>query len=471
MLVCAITESTIEKVLAEVEKAVPLADAIELRIDYLDPEAISRIGEVVAACLLPLIFTLRRADQGGRREMEKKQRLGLIEQLLARHHPAYCDLEADTDPAFLDRIGNKFPKTQLIGSYHDFEKTPADLEAILNQMVHPCFSIYKIAVKAKSTLDCLKLMIFLQNHSSKRNLCCISMGEFGKSSRVIGKILGNALDYSANEEEQTQLHRYNLKTLLDVFHYRNLNAKTRIYSLIGDPVEQSPGHFFHNEEFRKHKINAVYIKMKTQPEDTAELFSLIRQLPFSGLSVTIPLKEVVFSYMDQIAPDAQQIGAINTVKIAGGILKGSNTDAPGALNAIERHLKVKNKKVAVLGAGGTARAIVFEAKKRGASVTIFNRTEDRAKELAVEMRCQGFSLEELSSHPYDLLVNTTAPSPDGKAPIPASQVIPKTAVMDVVYYPKETPILKEAKGRGCSCIYGEEMFREQAFLQQEIWKN
>ena len=470
MLVCAITESTIEKVLAEIEKAAPLADTVELRIDYLDPEALSRIGEVVSACLLPLIFTFRRADQGGRKEMEEKARLGLIEQLLV-HQPAYCDLEADTDPVFLDRIGSKFPKTQFIGSYHDFGKTPADLEAVLNRMAHPRFSLYKIAVKANSTIDCLKLMIFLKNHSSKGNLCCISMGEFGKPSRVIGKILGNALDYSANEEEQTQLHRYNLKTLLDVFHYRNLNAKTRIYSLIGDPVEQSPGHFFHNEEFRKHKINSVYIKMKTQPEEIPEFFSLIQQLPFSGLSVTIPLKEVVFSHMDQIAPDAQQIGAINTVKIAGGMLIGSNTDAPGALNSIERHLKVKGKRVAVLGAGGTARAIVFEAKKRGASVAIFNRTADRATELAAEMGCQGFSLEGLPSHPYDLLVNTTAPSSDGKAPIPASQVIPKTAVMDVIYYPKETPVLKEANERGCSCIYGEEMFREQAFLQQETWRD
>ncbi len=468
MLIAVITGPTIEAALAEMQKIASLADALEIRLDYFEEEAFSHLDKLVAKSPLPLIFTLRKTDQGGHRQIDEKERLAAIEKL-SPFHPAYLDLEADLDPSFIARIAKKFPKTKLIGSYHNFEETPRDLEAVLNGMKNPHFTIYKIAVKANSTPEMLKLMAFLKKHSSQTLLCCISMGEWGKPSRVLGKILGNAIDYSANEEEQAQLHRYNLKTLHEIFHYRRLNSETRIYSLIGDPVEQSPGHIFHNDIFRKNNRNAVYIKMKVQGEEVRDLFAYVDQLPFSGLSVTIPLKETISPFMDKIDPAAEKIGAINTVAIKNGIKMGSNTDAPGALNAIERHLKVKNKRVAILGAGGTARAIAYEAMQRGATVKIFNRTAERAIELAEEMGCTGYGLNELPSHPYDLLVNTTAPSHDGKAPIPDDQILPSTTVMDVVYYPKETPLLKAAKQHGCPCVFGEEMFREQALLQQVAW--
>ena len=469
MLISAIAEPSVEKALAEIEKSRTLADAIEVRLDALAPESLSEVGRIVSLCSLPLIFTFRKADQGGKREISEPERLSLFEQLLS-FQPAYCDVEADTDPSFIERIAKQFPRVKLIGSYHNFEETPADLSALFNRMQNPHFSMIKIAVKAKSTSDCLRLMEFARENGSKIPLCCISMGEFGKPSRVLGRVMGNAFDYSSNEEEQTQLHRYNLKTLLEIFHYRTLNRETSVYGLIGDPVEQSPGHLFHNQEFRKQNRNAVYVKLKTSAEELPSLLPLIQKLPFAGLSVTIPLKEEILPLLKGVDSDAEKIGAVNTLLIREGKSIGRNTDAPGALNAIERHFKVKGKKIAILGAGGTARAVAFEAKQRGAEVFLFNRTPERAQQLAEELGCLGFGLDELSSHPYHLLVNTTAPSPDGKAPIPEEQILPDAAVMDVVYAPKETPLLKAAKQRGCACIYGEEMFVEQALLQQTIWK-
>lgn len=442
MLVAAITNPL------DIDKVDGLADIIELRLDYFPFEKKPK---------LPCIFTLRKKEQGGVRDIPEKERLALIEKLL-EHQPDYCDIEADTDPAFIERIAKKFPRVKLIGSYHNFKETPRDLDALLQSMKNPHFAIYKIAVTAQSTPDMLRLMIFARN--CKMPLSVMAMGEYGKPSRILAPIVGSLLDYAGLEEDPS-LHRYSLKTLHELFHYRKLNRKTAIYALIGDPVEQSPGDRFHNPRF---KHNAVYVKMRLIGEEVPEFFQLVKKLPFGGLSVTIPLKEAIFKQMDQVEPVAKAIGAINTVTIRDQKFIGTNTDAPGALNAIEKHLKVAGKRLAILGAGGTARAIVYEAKKRGAFVSIFNRTPDRAKQLAEEFECAGFSLDELPNHPYDILVNTIPPK---SAAIPPLR--PKTTVMDVVYYPKETPLLAAAKKLGCECIYGEEMFVEQALLQQQEW--
>lgn len=430
--------------LQEVDQVAPLADLIELRLDSFD---------IQKKPPFPCIFTLRKKEQGGVRNISEKERLAKLEKLLALG-PEYCDIEADTDPAFIEKIAKKFPKVKLIGSYHDFKETPRDLEAILHKMKNPYFAIYKIALKANSTADMLRLMIFAQ--SAKVPLSVMSMGEFGKPSRVIAPIIGSLLDYSGLHEDP-HLHRYSLKTLHEVFHYRKLNRNTLIYSLIGDPVEQSPGHLFHNPRFHH---NAVYIKMVVKKTEVSEVFTLIRRLPFGGLSVTIPLKESLFSEMDEVAPLAKAIGAINTVTFRNKKAIGTNTDAPGALNAIEKHTPVRGKHLALLGAGGTARAIAYEAKQRGAHVSVFNRTPSRAKEFGYK----GYTLDELSNHPYDILVNTVPPTTNFIPPL-----LPHTLVMDVVYYPKETPLLIAAKKLGCFCIYGEEMFIEQALLQQKEW--
>lgn len=433
--------------LSELDQIRPLVDLVELRLDYFD---------IHQKPNCPCIFTLRKKAQGGVLEISESERLKRIEKLLELG-PEYCDIEADTDPAFIERIAKKFPKVKLIGSYHNFIETPRDLDEILRKMRNPHFAIYKIALMANSTQDMLRLMIFARN--SKEPLSVMSMGEYGKPSRVIAPIVGSLLDYSGLEEDQN-LHRYSLKTLLDTFHYRKLNRDTLIYALIGDPVEQSSGHIFHNPRF---KHNAVYIKMVVQGEEVPVIFALLRQLPFGGLSVTIPLKEAVYMQMDEVTPIAHAIGAINTV-IFGEKTIGTNTDGPGALNAIEKHTKVKGKRLAILGAGGTSRAVAYVAKERGAQVLIFNRTPERAKKLADEFGCEGYGLDELSDHPYDILVNTIPPKSVEVPPIR-----PKTTVMDVVYYPKETPILAAAKKLSCHCVYGEEMFVEQALLQQQEW--
>lgn len=425
----------------EIEEVGPLVDLVEIRLDHFSIEKKPPY---------PCIFTFRKKAQGGARDLPESERLKLIEKYLELQ-PEYCDLEADTDPAFIEKMARKFPKTKWIGSLHNFEETPRDLNKLLRQMEHPRFSIYKLALKANCTADMLRLMIFATQ--AKAPLSVISLGECGRPSRVLGPIVGSLLNYAGLKEEPT-LHRYSLKTLLELFHYRKLGPDTRIYALIGDPIDHSPGELFHNPRFRD-----VYVKMPLRGVEVKEFFSLIRHLPFGGLSVTVPIKEVVYAEMDELTPIAKAIGAVNTVTFKNGQKIGTNTDAPGALNALEKHRPVQGQRIALLGAGGTARAIAYEAKRRGAIVTLFNRSLSRAEAIG-----EAHLLSELPKHPYDILINTIPPQS-----IEAPPLLPGKLVMDVVYHPKETPLLAKAKELGCTCVYGEEMFVEQALLQQKEW--
>lgn len=428
----------------EIAQIAHYVDFVEIRLDHFS---------IDQKPPFPCIFTFRKQEQGGACKCTEKRRIQRLETFLAMG-PEYCDIEADTDPSVIERLVEKFPNVKWIGSYHNFEKTPEDLDALLKEMENPHFSIFKVACKANTSADMLRLMLFLKR--AKKPLSAISLGPFGKVSRIIAPTLGSALDYVGLSEEM-DLHRYSLRTLLETFHYRKLERGTPIYALIGDPVEKSIGDLFHNAYFQG---SAVYVKVQLKQEELKEAFSFIRQLGIKGLSVTMPLKERILLELDEAF---EEIGSINTVVFQNGKALGQNTDGEGALNAIEKQIQVKGRKIAIIGAGGTARAIAFESKRRGASVCIFNRTPAKAKLLAEEL---GVDWSQTSDIFYDILISTLPPN---VADLPVIRA--NTVVMDVVYDPKETPLLKMAKKFGCRCIYGEEMFVEQALLQQKIFRS
>lgn len=463
MLAAVIVGPTLEDALMEMERSASLADMFEIRLDFFTDESLSHIDRIVAETSLPLLFTFRKKSQGGARDLPESLRIEKLRGVLS-YFPTFCDLEADTDPALLDQLFQDFPGVKFIGSYHNFEQTPPDLASQFLRMRRPGFSFYKIAVKANSTSDMLRLMLLAKKNE---HLSCISMGEYGRPSRLIGPVVGSAISYASFEEENELLFRYSLRTLHTVFNFSDLNRQTELFALLGDPVEQSPGDLFHNEAFRKQERNALYIKMRVSKEELPEVFPLLRALGFRGLSITIPLKEAILPFLDYLDPDAKAIGAVNTVVWRQGVMQGSNTDGAGALNAIESKVTIKHKRLAILGAGGTARAIAFEAKKRGAHVAIFNRDVKRAIKIGSELGVEAHFLGDVTDYDCNLLINTIPPQEKNPYPkLPHFQI-----AMDVVYHPKETPFLRLAKEQGAICFYGEEMFFAQAKLQQGLWSS
>ncbi len=401
----------------------PHVDAVEWRLDLFPQPRITQLPP------FPVVLTVRGSQQEA-----------LIEELLALE-PPYFDLEQYLSPSFLRRVLTSYPKTRFILSYHNFQEVP-DLEALCSQMSqYPAYT-YKIAVTPRSTSEALKALLFVKKHPSVSVIC---MGELSSFARVLGRVVGNRVNYACLGEPVAP-GQLSLGELVSIYRYPRLNCETALYGLIGDPVDQSRGHIYHNGVFEARGLNAVYLKMRVQEEELAEFLPLARELGFRGLSVTMPLKE-------KIIPSHP----VNTLLFQGAQLLWTNTDGVGALDAVERRGSVRGKRLLILGAGGAAKAIALEATRRGAEVWIVNRTEEKGRALAAAVG--GF----YGVPPiYATIISCTSEL----LPVELRQGV---LAMDVVYVPRETPFLQKARLAGAEVIYGEEMFLNQAAAQAHFW--
>jgi len=249
-----------------------------------------------------------------------------------------------------------------------------------------------------------------------------------------------------------------------------INAHTELYGIIGNPVRHSLSPIIHNGAFKRMGLNAVYLAFEVNR--LKEAVSGIRELGIRGLSVTIPFKTEILSYLDTIEGVAGKIRAVNTLVMEGQRLVGYNTDCSGALEALEEKIDLKGKKAILLGAGGAARAIGFGLKERGCQVVIFNRSSARAELLSRELRCCYHPLSSIKEMEGDLLINATSV---GMVPLERESPVPKEVlrkgmlVMDIVYWPLKTRLLQEAEEKGCLTVDGLEMLARQGAAQVLIW--
>ncbi len=365
-------------------------------------------------------------------------------------------------PTFLDvSWGDPVPEnTRCILSYHNFDSTPENLEEILSEMQKTPAAYYKIATMAHSTLDSLRMLALAKAHP---NLIGVCMGKKGEITRILGPLVGVPITYASLKPEwQSAPGQLTARALIDTYRFPTLSPTTALYGLIGDPVDLSISHKTHNALFGHLNCDAVYVKMEIKKEELPLFFPLAKTLGFRGLSVTMPLKEQLLPYLDQYDP----LAAINTVHFSEGQTIGANTDGKGALDALEERGLVKGKTLVILGAGGSSKAIAYEAKKRGARVLILNRTEERAFRMAEELQVEGGPLSLLEHRQADIVINAT---PAGM-PIDPAWLRGKELVMDIKTIPKETDFLLAAHSKGCQCVYGYEMFVNQAAYQFDMWK-
>jgi len=254
-----------------------------------------------------------------------------------------------------------------------------------------------------------------------------------------------------------------------------ISAKTKICLIIGDPVEHSLSPAMHNAGYEALGIDNqfVYLGAKVKIDDVEVAVQSMRKMGIHGLTCTIPHKVKVMKFLDEIDEIARRIGAVNTVLNQNGKLIGFNTDWQGAVIPLERITVLSDKKVLVLGAGGAARAVVFGLLKRGAKVKIFNRTKEKAINLAREFNCQTTNLNNESEiKDFDIIFNTTSVGMKplkNETPISTKFITNKQIVFDVVYVPFETKLLREAKKRGATIIHGAEMLLHQGTAQFEIY--
>lgn len=449
-------------------QAKPYIDGIELRLDHFEKIDFDALKNFLKTCGVPVLFTVRRNDQGGTFRGTEIERLALIESLCALQ-PAYLDLEFDVPQDFRKKLFETHPKVSFLSSYHDFSQTPQDIESVFNKIKTPYAHIYKMAFAAKSCIDSLRFLEFMQSHKGKEKIIGSCMEEDGKMTRILAPILGSFLSYATILEGlSTAPGQMTAKELQEIYRFRQLNHQTQIYAVIGDPIDKSLGHLIHNAVFDDAKINAVYLRIRVKPQELSAFIALILKLPFKGLSITMPHKEAIMPLLSETSIETRVIGACNTTQIKNGTMIGYNTDGIGALNAIERHGLVFGKHIVFIGAGGAAKALIFEAAQRGAFVSVVNRTPEKAIEIAkiVKGRGGGFDLlPEICKQGYDVIIHCT---PESDL-VEEKWILPEKIAMDIVYVPKNTPFLVKASQKKCKIVYGYEMFIGQALEQERIW--
>lgn len=252
---------------------------------------------------------------------------------------------------------------------------------------------------------------------------------------------------------------------------RPITQTTQLCGIVLHPADHTRSPAMHNAAFAELEIDAAYLAFDVVAHDLPAAIGAMRALGTRQLAVSIPHKEAAIELVDRVDEKARKIGAINTITRRGDQLIGSNTDWLGGVRALERAVNLAGTRAVVLGAGGTARALVFGLLERGARVAVLNRTVTRAEKLADELGAQNAgSLSDLAKTPYDVLVNTTSVGlRSERSPVEAAWILPATTVMDVVYDPHETRLLRDATARGAQTIGGKWMLVYQAAEQLRLW--
>jgi shikimate dehydrogenase len=252
---------------------------------------------------------------------------------------------------------------------------------------------------------------------------------------------------------------------------RAIGPGTALCAVVLHPAGHTRSPAMHNAAFEAMDLDARYVAFDVRPEDLGAALAGARALGIRQLALSIPHKVTALAHLDAVDETARRIGAVNTATLRDGRLHGANTDWIGAVRALERERPLGGARAVVLGAGGTARAVVFGLLERGARVRVLNRSVERARALAAELGAEAAgALAELAELPCDVLVNTTSVGlREDRSPVEAAWIARDAVVMDAVYDPPETRLLRDARARGACTVGGKWMLVEQAREQVRLW--
>jgi shikimate dehydrogenase len=252
----------------------------------------------------------------------------------------------------------------------------------------------------------------------------------------------------------------------------NVTARSSVCLIIGDPVAHSLSPAMHNAAYEALGIPFVMAGAHVRVESLAAAIAGFKALSFRGLSVTMPHKVSIIPLLDELDATAKEIGAVNTVVYSDSKLTGYNTDWLGILHPLERLTELKGRRVALLGAGGAAQAALYACTSRGAHVTIFNRSLEKAQALAARWGCASNTLNAVDEiRSCDILINSTSVGMaelDSESPISSHCLHKAQIVFETIYSPRSTRLVHDAEACGARVIRGLEMFLEQGLAQFQL---
>ena len=467
--VCGVVAAkTAKEMRAQVLTGLRKTRTLELRLDYL------RSAKEREAFLTWLrreypravfIATCRRQEGGGLFQGSREMQIEILAEAV-RSGCRWCDVEIETAKR-IPRVDLKraLLPARVIVSHHDFARTPRNLAGISRRLERAGWQEIKIAAQCHSVSDSLRICELSRN---RRDAITIPMGDFGLAGRVLSLRMGSALAYAA-VDQATAPGQLSLDAMADLYLAARITRRTRVYGVIGNPVGHSLSPLMHNTAFRARKYDAVFVPFLVRK--LSDLLGAMEGFGVAGLSVTIPHKETILRSLDDCDPLAARIGAVNTVVVrGGGRLYGYNTDYVGVLRSLGRRMPLAGSRVLLFGAGGAARAAAFALAQAGSIVCLCARRPERARALARAVGGQVVARAGLTHEFFDAIVNCTpiGMHPHGGSPLGSAELNCRI-VMDMVYRPRETELLRLARRKGIEIISGVEMFLAQGFAQYEIW--
>jgi 3-dehydroquinate dehydratase / shikimate dehydrogenase len=471
----AITGATVAEMLERATVAVKETNFLEFRLDYLEKPALALpklkhfLSENTA---VTAIATCRLASHGGKFDGSVSAEVEILGKAAGSGFQL-IDLELQSAEEMKKSEFQKLRESgvAVIVSYHDFKET-RNLDAILARIQPFEPEFVKIVPTAKTLMDNVTMMRFLERVNDHSTIIGLCMGDAGIISRVLGVRAGSAFTFAAaTPGEETAPGQIAARTLVETYRIDQVDAATKVYGVAGNPIRSSLSPLMMNTAFRRETVNAVYLAL--QADKLADLLTLVKEIPIQGLSVTMPLKQEIMAHLERTDPLSAKIGACNTVlRAPDGKLYGFNTDVAGIVSPLEKRLSLRGAKVLVLGAGGAARAAVFGLREKNAEVTILNRTPETAAKLAKQAGAKTIKREALAKATFDVVVNATpvgmAGGKTAASPLTANELNARL-VFDLVYNPIETPLIALARQKGIAVIAGVEMFVQQGARQFEIW--
>jgi 3-dehydroquinate dehydratase/shikimate dehydrogenase len=441
---------------------------LELRLDYLRN---GKERDVFLSWLrrerprAVLIATCRREEGGGLFRGSREEQIAILAQA-ARCGCGWCDVEIETAKHMArgELASALFPARVMV-SYHDFRGTPRNLKEIIRRLERAGGDAVKMAAQSRSISDSVRICELAR---ARRDAVAIPMGEMGLAGRILSLRMGSALAYAA-VEQATAPGQLSLDAMVDLYRAERISRRTRVYGVIGDPIGHSLSPLLHNTAFHARKFDAVFVPFLVR--NLREFVGAMEGFGVAGLSVTIPHKETILRFLDGCDPLAARIGAVNTVVArGGGRLYGYNTDYVGVLRSLEQRMRLAGSRVLLFGAGGAARAAAFALAQAGSIVCICARRPERARALARAVGGQVVARAGLAHEFFDAIVNCTPIGmyPRGGTPLTSVELNCRM-VMDMVYRPRETELLRLARRKGIEIISGQEMFLAQGIAQYEIW--
>jgi 3-dehydroquinate dehydratase/shikimate dehydrogenase len=466
--ICVVIGRTRHKMVAvEIQEAAKRgARFLEIRLDFV--ARAPDIRRLLKDKPCPMIATVRRPQDGGRWGGQEDARRMLLKQCIVSGFD-WVDLEID--------IANeirRFKDVKRIVSYHNMTEFPEDLDEIYARMCKQDADVLKLVVCAQAPGDNLRVIRLLKN--AKRPTVAFCHGDLGYPTRILALKYGAPFTYAAfNKERGVVPGMPSFEELKRVYRPSSINGSTDIYGVIGDPVSHSLSPLVHNAAFRQLEINARYVPFRVPRGQLPPFLDAFKEVPVRGYSVTIPHKEAAAQTAHAHDEAVELTRAANTLIQREHGFFAMNTDYHAVLESMAVNLSapgkpfdIHRKLVLVIGAGGIARAVAHAVHKSGGTVYVANRTLDRAQRLAGEISAEALDWNARHKEGCEIVFNCTPvgmhPNLDD-SPVHPSYLKPGMTVIDAVYTPETTLLIREARARGCQTVTGVDLFVRQAALQ------